>query len=170
MDPDSIWLDLCLNRDLAKDRSRAFLRRFVKDSVTRVPTLRPEEYELKRTINSANTLLNVWRSLIAQADATVLLDKKAERPFERGHLEVEIYGSHQSSAPNGPCNPGRYLSAGPGRPSISTFPIRKERRWGRKQIEFGYTKQYSSSRVIFASTTPLTGVARHPSRLRCHSS
>jgi hypothetical protein len=76
VDPDSIWLDLCLNRDLAKDRSRAFLRRFVKDSVKRVPTLGPEKYELKRTLNSANTLLNVWRSLIAQADATVLLDKR----------------------------------------------------------------------------------------------
>jgi hypothetical protein len=60
VDPDSIWLDLCLNRDRTKDRSRAFLRRFVKDLVKRVPILRPEEYELKRILNLANTLLNVW--------------------------------------------------------------------------------------------------------------
>jgi len=55
VDPDSIWLDLCLNRGLAKDRSRAFLRRFVKDSVKRVPTLGPEEYELKRTLYHLRT-------------------------------------------------------------------------------------------------------------------
>ena len=64
VDPNSIWLDLCLNRNLAKNGSGAFLRRFVKDSAKQVPTLGPEEYELKRTLNSANTLLNVWRSLI----------------------------------------------------------------------------------------------------------
>ena len=108
MDPDSIWLDLCLNRDLAKGRSRAFLRRFVKDSVKRVPTLRPEEYELKRTLNSANTLLNVWRSLIAQADATVLFNSQfgAKPEFNRtgskNPLHVKRLESRVASASGRP--------------------------------------------------------------------
>jgi hypothetical protein len=59
LDPDSIWLDLCRNRDLAKDRCRAFLRRYVKDSVKWVPTLGQEEHEWERTVNSVNSLLNV---------------------------------------------------------------------------------------------------------------
>ena len=80
LDPDAIWLDLCRNRRLAKDRCRVFLRRFVTDLVQRVPTLGPEEYQLKRIVNSANTLLNVRRCLIAQADSTVLLAKRQEDP------------------------------------------------------------------------------------------
>jgi len=57
IDLDSIWLDLCLNSDLATSRYQAFLKAYVEDSVQEVPTLRPEETAKKRTITSANSLL-----------------------------------------------------------------------------------------------------------------
>ena len=41
MDLDNIWVELCLDRDSAKDRYRAFLRQFVLDSAKTVPVLGP---------------------------------------------------------------------------------------------------------------------------------
>jgi hypothetical protein len=101
LDPDAVWLDLCQNRDLAKDRCRAFLRRFVTDSVQRVPTLGPEEYEWKRTVNSANTLLNVWRCLVAQADSTVLLAKRQKDPSNRDTWRLKFL-DHTNRQGHGP--------------------------------------------------------------------
>jgi hypothetical protein len=83
IDPDSVWLDLCLNDGLAKARCVAFLKAYVKDSQQEFPILvpleetgeEPQETEWRRTITSAHSLLNIWRSLIAEADATVLLKK-----------------------------------------------------------------------------------------------
>ncbi len=79
IDPDSIWLDLCSNSDLAdlaKDKCRAFLQAYVRESAETVLVLGPEETASKPTVTSAYSLLNVWRSLIAEADATVLWDKR----------------------------------------------------------------------------------------------
>lgn len=56
----------------------AFLKEYVKNSEQEFPILGPEETERRRTVTSAHSLLNVWRSLIAQADATVLLKKRKE--------------------------------------------------------------------------------------------
>jgi hypothetical protein len=94
VDPDSVWLDLCLHDDLAKlakARCVAFLRAYVKDSEQEFPILvpleetgeEPQETEWRRTATSAHSLLNIWRSLIAEADATVLLKKRREDPAKK---------------------------------------------------------------------------------------
>lgn len=70
----------------------AFLRNYVKKSEQEFPVLVPleetgmdgtKETEWRRTVTSAHTLLNVWRSLIAQADSTVLLKKRREDPANK---------------------------------------------------------------------------------------
>lgn len=64
-----------------------FLRKYVEKSVQELPVLVPleeagtegaKETEMRRTVTSANSLLNVWRSLVAEADGTVLLKKRQE--------------------------------------------------------------------------------------------
>ncbi|KAF4632838.1 hypothetical protein G7Y89_g5286 [Cudoniella acicularis] len=101
IDPDSIWLDLCLNSDLATSRCRAFLRGYVEDSVQEVPTLGPEETAKKRTITSANSLLQVWRGLIARADATVLKYKRREDPLKKDTWTLKFidYSNRQGRGP-----------------------------------------------------------------------
>ena len=78
VDSDSVWIDQCLDKDLAKNRCRGFLKAYVKDSFQERPVLGPEETAEKRTVNSASSLLNVWRCLIAKADATILLEKRRQ--------------------------------------------------------------------------------------------
>ena len=101
LDPDGVWLDLCRNHDLAKDRCRAFLRAYVKYSFQQVPILGPEEYEEKQTVTSANTLLNVWRCLIAQADATVLLDQRRKDPSNKDTWRLKFL-DHTNRKGHGP--------------------------------------------------------------------
>ncbi|KAF2727596.1 hypothetical protein EJ04DRAFT_451066, partial [Polyplosphaeria fusca] len=38
----------------------------------------PEEYEYRRTVNSASSVTQYWRNLIAQADSTILQDKRRD--------------------------------------------------------------------------------------------
>jgi hypothetical protein len=101
IDPDSIWLDLCLNSDLATSRCRAFLRGYVEDSVQEIPTLGPEETVKKRTITSANSLLQVWRGLIARADATVLKHKRREDPSKKDTWTLKFM-DHSNRQGRGP--------------------------------------------------------------------
>jgi hypothetical protein len=91
IDPGGVWLGLCLNDDLAKARCVAFLKAYVKDSKQEFPILiplgetreEPQETEWKGTVTSAHSLLNIWRSLIAEADATVLLEKRRQDPAKK---------------------------------------------------------------------------------------
>lgn len=91
VDPDRVWLDLCLNDELAKARCVAFLKAYVRDSEQEFPILvpleetgeEPQETEWRRTLTSAHSLLNIWRSLIAEADATVLLKMRKKDPAKK---------------------------------------------------------------------------------------
>jgi hypothetical protein len=69
-----------------------FLRNYVKTSVQKFPVPVPlketgmertKEKEIRRTIISAHTFLNVWKSLIAEADCTVFLKKRQENPANK---------------------------------------------------------------------------------------
>jgi hypothetical protein len=55
IDPDSIWLDPCLNDDLAKARCVAFLKAYVKDSEQEFPILVPLEETGEETRYQAMT-------------------------------------------------------------------------------------------------------------------
>ncbi|KAF2740766.1 hypothetical protein EJ04DRAFT_558741 [Polyplosphaeria fusca] len=78
IDPNQIWLGLCHGTEDAINYCRLYLNSYVEDSVQKFVVLRPEEYESRRTVNSASTVIQCWRELIAQADSTVLLDKRRE--------------------------------------------------------------------------------------------
>ncbi|OAG09319.1 uncharacterized protein CC84DRAFT_1171913 [Paraphaeosphaeria sporulosa] len=78
MDPNQIWLGLCLGTEEAINYCRLYLHNYVEDSVQKFMVLGPEEYEYRRTVNTASIVIQCWRELIAQADSTVLLDKRRE--------------------------------------------------------------------------------------------
>jgi hypothetical protein len=112
VDPDSVWLDLCLHDDLAKlakARCVAFLRAYVKDSEQEFPILvpleetgeEPQETEWRRAVTSAHSLLNIWRSLIAEADATGLLKKRREDPAEKNIWKLKFM-DHTNRLGQGP--------------------------------------------------------------------
>src|SRR6266480_6118243 len=76
IDPDTIWCGLCLGDPLTTAWSKAFLSDRVKNSVRRVMVHGPEEYKEERMLNSAISILAVWRALIKEADLTVLRKKR----------------------------------------------------------------------------------------------
>jgi hypothetical protein len=59
---------------------QAFLTKYVSSSVAEFPIFRAEEYEKQPAITCASSLENVWRLLVAEADSTVLKQKRREDP------------------------------------------------------------------------------------------
>jgi hypothetical protein len=57
VNPDMIWCGLCLGDPLATVWGKAFLSDRVENSVKRVMVLGPEEYEEKRMLNCASSVL-----------------------------------------------------------------------------------------------------------------
>jgi hypothetical protein len=57
-----------------------YFRDYVKNSIREFPVLGEEEYERRRTVNYAATVLKRWRDLIAEADSTVLLKQRKADP------------------------------------------------------------------------------------------
>jgi hypothetical protein len=90
VDPDSIWLDLCLESDKAKNYCRLFLRRYVEKAKRKFLVLGPQEYEYRRALNSAASVMQCWRSLIAKADSTVLSAKRRQDPKNRLHWRLKF--------------------------------------------------------------------------------
>jgi hypothetical protein len=80
IDPDTIWIGLCEGNGTATAWSKAFFSDYVEQSVRRVMVLGPEEYEDKRMLNSASTVLAMWRKLVKEADLTVLEAKRKQEP------------------------------------------------------------------------------------------
>ncbi|KAF1973216.1 hypothetical protein BU23DRAFT_568519 [Bimuria novae-zelandiae CBS 107.79] len=70
-------------------------------SVQKFVVLGPEEYEYRRTVNSASTVIQCWRELIAQADSTVLLDKRREDPrnFQQWRLKFIDHTNQRGQGP-----------------------------------------------------------------------
>ena len=109
MDPDEIWYGLCRDDLQAQRRCKVFWRGFFLNSAQWFPVLdlaRPErEYEKRWTITSAVTLLIDWRSLVAQANNTVLSKKRrVERRNGRGnaHFWSLTFRDDKSSVKRGP--------------------------------------------------------------------
>ena len=90
MDRDEIWYNLCRDNLQAQRCCKVFWRGFLLNSARWFPILdlkRSEiEYEKRLSITSAVTLLIHWRSLVAQANDTVLSEKRlVERRNGRGN-------------------------------------------------------------------------------------
>ncbi|KAK7408680.1 hypothetical protein QQX98_009148 [Neonectria punicea] len=87
-DPDRIWLDLCDGLSGAFDHCRLFLSTLVDRAIAVRPRLGPEEYAEVRTITSANTVLDIWKHLVGQADTTVLQQKRQSDPRNKSHWSL----------------------------------------------------------------------------------
>jgi hypothetical protein len=101
IDPNQIWLDLCLGTEAAINYCRLYLNNYVEHSVQKFVTLGPEEYEYRRTVNSASTVIQCWRELIAQADSTVLREKRREEPhkFQQWRLKFIDHTNQRGQGP-----------------------------------------------------------------------
>ena len=86
------------------------MRNYVKTSVQEFPILVPleevgmegtKEKEMRQTVTSAHALLNVWRSLIAEADCTVLLKKRQEDPTNKNTWRLKFM-DHTNAKGQGP--------------------------------------------------------------------
>ncbi|KAK1975228.1 hypothetical protein LZ30DRAFT_638987 [Colletotrichum cereale] len=78
VDPEETWVDLCRRVETATKTCQSFLRWYIEESIEQRVCLGKEEYEWKRTVNSAVTIMEVWKSLLAYADANVLQKKRTE--------------------------------------------------------------------------------------------
>jgi hypothetical protein len=78
--PEAIWIGLCEGDNEATARTKAFFSDYVEHSVRLVMVLGPEEYVEKRMVNSASTVLAMWRKLVKEADLTVLKAKRHQEP------------------------------------------------------------------------------------------
>ncbi len=80
IDPDSVWFGLCERERTATAWCQTFLSDYVEHAVRSVMVLGPEEYEDRRVLNSAATVLGMWRSLVKEADLTVLAKRRQRDP------------------------------------------------------------------------------------------
>ncbi|KAK3938590.1 hypothetical protein QBC46DRAFT_439975 [Diplogelasinospora grovesii] len=80
INPAEVWFNLCNDLEEAKSYCRTFLQSYVENSEELCPCLGLEEYEWKRTVTSAVSVLNVWRSLIGMADSIILLERRRQDP------------------------------------------------------------------------------------------
>jgi hypothetical protein len=78
--PNAIWFGLCHDHEDAKAYCRTFLQSNAENSEQLCPSLGPEEYEWKRAVTSAASILNMWKSLVGIADATILQEKRKQDP------------------------------------------------------------------------------------------
>ncbi|KAI3326529.1 hypothetical protein HD806DRAFT_410130 [Xylariaceae sp. AK1471] len=78
------WLDFVLRPHDSEAQApfRSFLRTYVELSVQKRPVLDDREYEYKRTLNSAFSLTEVWRRLVASADHEVMKRQRREDPTQ----------------------------------------------------------------------------------------
>ncbi|KAI0133446.1 hypothetical protein BJ170DRAFT_606345 [Xylariales sp. AK1849] len=83
-DPHQIWVDL-LDDKPVNNVFQSFLKHYVQAATTLRPCLGPEEYEEVRGLNSAISVLGLWKSLLAMADDEVFREKRRIDP-ERKHL------------------------------------------------------------------------------------
>lgn len=74
-----MWLGLCNGEREAIASTKTFFSAYVEVySVRTVMVLGLEEYTNQRTLNSASTVLGMWRQLVKEADETVLQTKRRE--------------------------------------------------------------------------------------------
>ena len=56
--------------------------------------LGPEEYEDRRMLNSATTLLGMWRKLVKEADLTVLKEKRQREPGDQDRWRLRFHAQN----------------------------------------------------------------------------
>ncbi|KAI1093468.1 hypothetical protein F5B19DRAFT_482691 [Rostrohypoxylon terebratum] len=84
IDSKNAWLTFVQHPETSEAQApfRAFLRTYVELSMELRVTLDPCEYELKRTVNSALSLTDIWRRLVASGDYYVLRHQRRDYPSQ----------------------------------------------------------------------------------------
>ena len=100
-DHDAIWLDLCQGSQQAMHLCRLFLESYVKNTKKTFVVLGPQETERRRTVNSAASVTQCWRELIAKADSTVLAAKRRECPAGSQFWQL-AFKDHTNQRARGP--------------------------------------------------------------------
>jgi hypothetical protein len=80
-----------------------FLEACVDNSKVLRPVLGPEEYAEVQTITSANSVLKIWKTLLARADSTVLNRQRQLDPRNRSHWTLR-YSSRHAARNTGPAH------------------------------------------------------------------
>jgi hypothetical protein len=79
IDPCRFWVDFARDPTAPRVQApvQAFLHQYVIGSVKERVVLGPEERTMVRTVNSAYSVIDVWRRLVAAADFKVLRPERA---------------------------------------------------------------------------------------------
>jgi hypothetical protein len=89
---------LCEENNEAIAWSKTFFSDYVDHSVREVMVLGPEEYVKKRMVNSASTVLAMWRALVKEADLTVLKAKRTQEPRANNKWKLRFH-DHNARMP-----------------------------------------------------------------------
>lgn len=92
IDPDAIWIGLCEGDKQATAWTKVFFSDYVEHSVRRVMVLGSGEYVEKRMVNSASTVLAMWRKLVKEAGLTVLKAKRHQEPRAGDKWRLRFHG------------------------------------------------------------------------------
>ncbi|KAG7284914.1 hypothetical protein NEMBOFW57_009529 [Staphylotrichum longicolle] len=91
IDPYRFWVDFARNPSSAFVQApvQAFLHQYVVNSEKERVVLGPEERAMIRTLNSAYSVIEVWRRLVASADFKVLRGERRALRAREKYLEAE---------------------------------------------------------------------------------
>lgn len=78
------WTNFLRNPQSSEGQApfRAFLRTYVEASVRKTLVTTPEEFVYVRTVDTAFTVQEVWRRLVAAADTQIMSDLREKFPSE----------------------------------------------------------------------------------------
>ncbi|RYP64095.1 hypothetical protein DL771_008954 [Monosporascus sp. 5C6A] len=84
IDSQTTWLTFVKRPETAEAQApfRAFLRTYAETSTQKRPILGPEEYESKRMVNSAFSLTEVWRRLVASGEHHIMRQQRRDYPTQ----------------------------------------------------------------------------------------
>ena len=98
---DKIWLDLCQNCPKAKAKVQAVFNAYVSCFTREVPTIGAEEIQTQRTVTHVKRFDTVWRFLVAEADRTILREKRIAEPSQQ-NLRRSKWVDHTEHRKAGP--------------------------------------------------------------------
>ncbi|KAK2036892.1 hypothetical protein LZ31DRAFT_426167, partial [Colletotrichum somersetense] len=72
LDPEKVWLDLCLEDPSDEDLCKQYLEYYLLKSEKICLALGPDEHETRLMITTAHTMSEVWKAQVTQADDMIL--------------------------------------------------------------------------------------------------
>ena len=100
-DFEQIWIGLCQDDPGAKGAIRSYLRDYVENSQTTRPVLGDKESEVIQTITTTKTVIEHWKTLVVEADNTILRVLRHKDPDNRGLWKLRWEQGESSDRPVG---------------------------------------------------------------------